>query len=149
MADFFKYLFFLVITLLGIAEIAFLTFDPDLTAYIFTKSYYDAMDAAAQLGRLDIVSALLGIIGVLLAIFGLVGFGYIRSKAEQQAQNTAREVTEKEVPKIVANWLNEQGIAHLEKRSKLLESLKDIPKDTANKIVTSGFDDDTEKGGEK
>ena len=29
-----------------------------------TKSYYDAMDSAVQLGWLDIASALLGVIGV-------------------------------------------------------------------------------------
>lgn len=153
MKGLFKFIFFLLITLLAIAEISFLTFDPGLKAYIFSKPYYDAMDAAAQLGRLDIVSALLGVIGVLLAIFGLIGFGYIRSKAEQEAQNTARsiakKVTENEVPKIVEDWLNEQGVPYIEKRLKILESLKDMPKDKADEMITFGDLDDEIKGGKK
>jgi hypothetical protein len=146
MSTFFKCLFFLLLALLAIAEITYLTIDPDLKAHIFNKDYYDAMDAAVQLGRLDVVSALLGVIGVLLAIFGLIGFGYIRSKAEQEAKNTARKFTEEEAPKIVIKWLNENGIDYIQKQLKISKALKDIPKDKANEIV-SGGDLDSENGG--
>lgn len=151
MTLFFKCLFIIVIVVIAIAEIAFLTFDPNLTSYIFKKGYYDAMDSAVQLGRLDIVSALLGIIGVLLAIFGLIGFGYIRSKAEQEAKNTAqvtaKKVIEIEATKIVEKWLNDEGMPYIERRLKMLDTLKDIPKDKANEMITRGDLDDNIKDG--
>lgn len=54
----------------------------------------DSISAAYQLGRLDLVSVLLGCITIILAIFGLLGFGYIIYLAKQEASKVARQIAE-------------------------------------------------------
>lgn len=60
--------------------------------------YRDALSIAMETGRLDAISLLLTILGVLLAVLALVGFGYVRYRAETIAKVTAdivaRDVTE-------------------------------------------------------
>ena len=59
----------------------------------YDPKYYDAMQAAMSLGRLDGISILLAIIGVNLGILAMFGFGYIRFRSEQVARETADKVS--------------------------------------------------------
>jgi hypothetical protein len=58
------------------------------------KHFIDAIQAAAQLGRLDLVSLLLAAIGLILVLGGLFAFFNFRSIARQQATEEAREIAE-------------------------------------------------------
>ena len=44
---------------------------------------------AMELGRLDAISLLLTVLGILLAVLALVGFGYIENRAVVMAKETA------------------------------------------------------------
>ena len=51
--------------------------------------YIDSIQYAAQLGRLDFISALLAALGIIMVFGGLFAFINIRSKAEQAAEEIA------------------------------------------------------------
>ena len=53
--------------------------------------HVDAISVAVQLGRLDLVSISLAIIGVAFAFFAIFGFLYIRDRAEFVAIQTVNE----------------------------------------------------------
>jgi len=69
----------------------------------------DAIAVAAQLGRLDFVSALLAGIGIILIVSGIFAFINIRSIAKSRAEKVAEKVAERianeylqrEIPDIV------------------------------------------------
>lgn len=145
-----KLLFFLALAAIAVLEIYFLTYNADLAVKVYNASYHDAMHMAVQLGRLDIVSALLGLIGILLAVFGVLGFGYIKSKAEQEARNAAEQYVKDESPKIIREWLDKNGVDHLNVELNMRKGLKEVSKDAANEIVSGGdLDDENNNGGGK
>ena len=51
----------------------------------------DALRAAMSLGRLDGISILLTVLGVMLGFSALVGFGYVKYRSEEMARTTAIE----------------------------------------------------------
>lgn len=53
--------------------------------------YEDALELAIDLGRLDAISILLTVFGILLATLALVGFGYIENQAAAIAEKTANK----------------------------------------------------------
>ena len=61
----------------------------------YDPKHYDAMQAAMSLGRLDGISILLAIIGVILGLLAIFGFGYIKFRSESVARETADTVTRK------------------------------------------------------
>lgn len=54
----------------------------------------DAIALAGQLGRLDLVSALLAIVAIILVLAGLFAFGFVRGQASATAKATAEKITE-------------------------------------------------------
>lgn len=54
----------------------------------------DATSVAAQLGRLDLVSLLLALIGLALVLGGIFAFVNFRSLAKNQVEKEAKEVAE-------------------------------------------------------
>ena len=87
----FKYVFIFMLFSVLVILIGQITYDPGLKLKIYDDGYADAIEAAVQLGRLDIVSALLGMIGVLLGVLAIAGFGYIRIRSSQIAEQVARK----------------------------------------------------------
>ena len=74
------------------------------------EDYVDSIAMAAQLGRLDFVSALLGGIGVLLVLGGIYGFFNFRAIAKSQATEVAKgiiEETRKNAEDIAERTANE------------------------------------------
>ncbi|WP_417452898.1 hypothetical protein [Kiloniella sp.] len=70
----------------------------------YVKKHPKALDEiaiAVQIGRLDYISGLLTILGLLLAIFAFFGFGYIKHAAEDIAERTAKDIAE-DIAKTVA-----------------------------------------------
>lgn len=63
-------------------------FNYDSGIKVYPK-YEDALQLAIDLGRLDAISILLTVFGILLAILALVGFGYIENRAIAMAKETA------------------------------------------------------------
>ena len=55
----------------------------------------DAVHVAAQLGRLDLVSALLAAIGLMAALLAIGGFFYVRHRAEKAAREEAQYLNER------------------------------------------------------
>ena len=88
----------------------------------------DAVTCAAQTGRLDLVSALLACIGILLVLGGIFGFLNIRTKASSVAQEVAREEAKK-VAESVANVYIQENLP------KILESYRELIEKQVNSAV--------------
>ena len=102
-----KYISTVLLVFIGLYYVAILTYDQDIKFHIFNEGYRDAIDAATQLGRLDVISALLGIVGILLAIFGLIGFAYVRLRSEAIAVETATEVAMRVATEVAEKEIRE------------------------------------------
>ena len=72
------------------------------------EDYVDSIAMAAQLGRLDFVSALLGGIGVLLVLGGLYGFLNFRTIAKRQATEVATRVAEELAERKANEYLQDK-----------------------------------------
>jgi hypothetical protein len=95
--------------------LAYYLYDPSIPNYYYSERYSDAINVAVQTGRLDTISVLLAILAIIMAIFGLVGFGYVRHRSEIIASNAVKEIIPKEVlkwmsdnaPELIYNWLDD------------------------------------------
>lgn len=58
------------------------------------------MAIAAQLGRLDLVSVLLAVVGLILVLGGLFAFGFVRGQASAVAKATADAVAEERLTEL-------------------------------------------------
>lgn len=57
---------------------------------------FGAMTSDAAIGlHLQLFEAILASIGISLAVFGFIGFNFVRNAAEKRATDTAREVAER------------------------------------------------------
>lgn len=56
--------------------------------------YVDALDLAVKLGRLDGISVLLTVFGILLGLAAIVGFGYFKERAEKVSRETTQQFLE-------------------------------------------------------
>lgn len=70
---------------------------------------YDSVAAAQMIGRLDLVSFLLTVGGILLAVFALMGFWMIRREALDEAGRVAREEARIVAQKYASLDENERG----------------------------------------
>lgn len=70
--------------------------------------YVDATAAAAQLGRLDMVSLLLAAISLTLVLGGLFAFFNFRSLAKEQATQEATKVAEKVAERVANEYLQKE-----------------------------------------
>ncbi len=67
----------------------------------------DGLAAAAQLGRLDLVTFLFGIVGVLLIFGGLFAFGYVKGESYSVAKKTAEDIAEKRLADLIGEMRDE------------------------------------------
>lgn len=78
------------------------------------KDHVDAIHLAAEVGRLDVISFILGALTIVLAIGALLGFWVIRGAAMSAAKEEAKRVAEQEaVPearRAATSWFQSQGI---------------------------------------
>ena len=78
----------------------------------------DAIHLAAQVGRLDVVSAVLALFGLLIGLAAIFGFIEVRNRAKEAAtevaKSVAREVAREEgIPearRAALDWLQSSGI---------------------------------------
>ena len=71
------------------------TYDEKAAEWVLNQDKRDAIFVAVQLGRLDFVSLVLALLGVVVVLFGMLGFPYIRHRAENEARIAAEEAFEK------------------------------------------------------
>lgn len=74
-----------------------LLLNDQLSYLIFNEKYRDSIEIAVQLGRLDFISILLTIIAAIITFVSLIGFGYIRWRAGEIAEETAERIAEKKL----------------------------------------------------
>ena len=67
----------------------------------------DAISLAAEVGRLDVLSVILGSFGLLLGFAALVGFWLVRREAIAKAKETA----EAAAPALLADYMRKNGSA--------------------------------------
>jgi len=73
------------------------------------SSFVDATAAAAQLGRLDLVSLLLAAIGLILVAGGVYAFINFRKIAREQATEEAKKTAEEVAELIVNEYLQRES----------------------------------------
>jgi ABC-type multidrug transport system fused ATPase/permease subunit len=88
-----------------------------LNSYIFNHEYRDSIDIAVQLGRLDFISILLAILAAAITIASLIGFGYMRWRADEIAVETATKVADKIARETVQKYIDNQGRKVIERSS--------------------------------
>lgn len=81
--------------------------DPAIFRAIDESGSKDAIHAAAQLGRLDIVSLILAMFGILLGLLAVFGFAEIRVRAREVAQ----ECAETEARALMEKFLDGDALA--------------------------------------
>lgn|GEM_PF-4316063 len=78
--------------------------DPAIYDRVVDTGSKDALDVAAQLGRFDLVSMILGIIALLIGIMAVSGFWMIRGAAVKAAEDAAvsasRSVADKQATTV-------------------------------------------------
>ena len=112
------YYFFIATNIILIFLVIFLFFtDYDIKIIVsqqeFLKNYQtyknidgvvDAITYAQQLGRLDIISLILGMFGILIGIFAIGWFGFIRSEAKDIAKHEVHSImNSQEVKSMILN----------------------------------------------
>jgi len=85
------------------------------------KHFIDAIQAAAQLGRLDLVSLLLAAIGLILVAGGVFAFFNFRSIARKQATEEARKIAGTVAEQIANEYMQK----HLHDIVKAYEKMMD------------------------
>ena len=85
-----------------------------LSSYIYNKEYRDSIRLAVELGRLDFISILLAILAAAITILSLLGFGYMRWRADEVACETATAVADKVAREAVQKYIDTQGREKIE-----------------------------------
>ena len=70
------------------------------------KHCIDVVSVASQLGRFDAATAVLAIIGLIVAFFSLVGFSYVRDKSLFIARETAEKVADRVARKTASAFID-------------------------------------------
>lgn len=103
----------------------------------------DALEVAAQLGRLDFASLLLAIVSTILVLGGIFAFINFRSIAKAQAVEEARKTAEATAERVTNEYLQRELPDLLEAYRSFLDS-NDVTDDAANQMANAQ-DDDGEK----
>ena len=67
------------------------------------------LEIAAQVGRLDVVSLVLGVLGIGVGAFAIFGFFAIRDHAEAVSERVARDVAEETASRKVDQYMSANG----------------------------------------
>ena len=120
----------LISLLIGIYGAAFLLSQGDLLKDI--SKHRDSIHAAYSLGRLDLITALLAIITVILALFGFVGYERVKLRSEETAQKAVEKYLEENLERICKEWMNNNApeiindwMDQIENTEKIKESVAD------------------------
>ena len=116
--------------LVAVYGAAFLLSQDDLLKNI--SEHRDSIHAAYSLGRLDLITALLAIITVVLALFGFIGYDRVRLKSEETAQKAVEKYLEENLERICTKWMLDNApeiirgwLNQIENIEKIKESVPD------------------------
>lgn len=77
--------------------------------YIQLENVVDSISYAQQLGRLDIISLIMGIFGIIIAVCAVLGFGFIRREAKEEAkEETKKQMREPWVRELIDTKVDEE-----------------------------------------
>lgn len=113
---------------------------------------YDAVNAAAQLGRLDLIALSLTVLGTVLAFGAFASFFLIRGAAVNAAAEEGANCVSAMLPSLLTTEMVSQAILNDERvKLTLMSAFKtieatenQIPEGTANKIAAA-FDEDKDE----
>lgn len=126
------YIFLIAIIslLIAIYGAAFLLSQGDLLRNV--SDYKDSIHAAYSLGRLDLITALLAIITVVLGLFGFIGYERVKLRSEETAQNAVKKYLDDNLERICKEWMNNNApeiinlwMDQIENTEKIKESVAD------------------------
>lgn len=75
----------------------------DQASPLLEAMQHDAVRVASETGRLDLLSALMAVVGLSLVMVGIFAFGYFRGQAYAIAKKTAEEVAEERLTALLRN----------------------------------------------
>ncbi|MDB2501664.1 hypothetical protein N9X03_04185 [Planktomarina temperata] len=102
------------------------------------KHFIDAIQAAAQLGRLDLVSLLLAAIGLILVVGGLFAFFNVRSIARKQATEESGKIA-KTVEEQIANEYKQKHLYDIVKAYRNMMDSDAVSDDLAKRMADSQY----------
>jgi len=94
----------------------------------------DSIQNAAQLGRLDFLSALLASISVALVLGGVFAFLNFRSIAKETAKDEAAEISKQVAARVTNEYLKEE-LLNVLKEYEVFRDTSDISEDDADGIA--------------
>jgi hypothetical protein len=126
------WIFALISLLIGVYGAAFLLSQGDLLANI--SDHKDSIHAAYSLGRLDLITALLAIITVVLALFGFIGYDRVRLKSEETAQKAVEKYLEENLERICTKWMFDNAPEIISRWLNQIENIEKIKESVADDI---------------
>lgn len=75
---------------------------------LYMPECIDSISVATQLGRLDFISALLAVLGILIAIVSIYAFFNFRAVARKQASEEAKTIAAEIAEKTVNEYLQDE-----------------------------------------
>ncbi len=67
----------------------------------------DSIQYAAQIGRLDFLSAALAVLGILIGLIAIIAFIHFRGVAKKEAKEVSRKVAKKAAEKAANKYIQE------------------------------------------
>ena len=74
------------------------------------NNYLDSLHMAVELGRLDVISALLALVALGLGVLAFSSFGYIKHRSESVARQTASETASEVAQKVANEYFTKRGL---------------------------------------
>ena len=103
-------LIFLIMLLFGVYCFAYVFSQTDLLVIIAEEQYRDSLRAAYSLGRLDLITAVMAVVTVLVGVLSLIGYERVKIKSEETARLAAKEYIEgwmaDNAPEEIFRWLD-------------------------------------------
>ena len=99
--------------------------------YCKTCTEHDSLSIAMQLGRLDVVSLCLAVIGIGVGFFAVFSYLAIREDARKTAEGVAKDTATNEANSVVQSWLVDEEMTKLVERAvaKQLKGTKETGRD--------------------
>ncbi len=118
--------------LFGIYGTVFLLSQSDLLENI--SGHKDSIHAAYSLGRLDLITALLAIITVVLALFGFISYDRVKLKSEEIAQKAVEKYLKENLKIICTQWMSDNAPEIIIPWLNQIENIEKIKESVANDI---------------
>ena len=91
----------------------------------------DVIAYAAQIGRLDFISAVLATLGLLFVLAGTFAFIHFRGIAKKQAEETAKTIAREVAERVANEYMQKEGLDIILRNAELLN----ITQETSEGIV--------------